>query len=148
MKIILKRFLILIILSFGQILIGQNEVEFSINSEDFIKESEQTYMSANGEVFVVVETFNHKYEEIVADFESAKVENPDELSLEYFEDKQVFSAMIVEKYRDGRDFISLKLLKDLGNDTTLYLIVAFPVKKKDKYYPILIEAVKSAKLKE
>ena len=127
---------------------GQSKVDFSINSELFVKESEQTYTTTNGEVFLTVESFSNTYENLVADIESVKDEYKERLTLEYLENNQVFSAMLVEKVRGGKDYVSLKLLKDLGNNTTLYIIAAFPLKRKDTYYPILIEAVKLSKLKE
>ncbi|WP_340155217.1 hypothetical protein [uncultured Winogradskyella sp.] len=144
----LKRLVIVVVLSFGQILISQNIVDFSINSELFIKQSEQTYISNDGELFLTVETFANQYEDLVADIEGVKDDYKDRLTLEYLEGKSIFSAMLLEKVRGSGDFVSVKLLKDLGSTNTLYLIAAFPLKDKEKYYPILIEAVKSAKLKE
>ncbi|WP_460219873.1 hypothetical protein [Psychroserpens sp. MEBiC05023] len=148
MKYYLKRFLILIALGLTQIAVGQVDVDFHIDSEEFIKESDQTFMTKDGAVFVALETFKHDYKVIVADFESEKVQNPEALTIEYFEDKQICSSMEVEKYRDKRHFVSVKIIKGIDDNITLYVMAAFPLKKKDKYYPLLVDAVKFAKIKK
>ena len=148
MKSVLKRVLLFSVVIVSNTVVGQSDVDFTMDPEIFIKESDQTYRSKNHSAYVVAQTLDNNYQQLVAEYKLAKDQNHDKLILDYANGKQIFSALIIEKYQDGRDYISSTIFKDLGDNTTLCLIAAFPLKKKDKYYPVLIEAAKVAKLKQ